>query len=327
MTFSGLTLAIFLALFVRIIYDLFGLFKHYDHISAVLLKEKLPPLPWSPFGSSFHVVTVFKAKEDQSPFLEELVEDLCQAIVKAGGQVVYTGKAVETLVQSKQFPDCQYDILLNTHWKNVGAFKEFLPKMKALAEVTRSQGFYRNGFLNYFGLRMFMALMQLKNVFEGTQNYSVEERVTTDTKNLFEKTPQMLELATKVERGEDPNEPIIVYNWLQDSSVPKDVAADSAYGLKMMTMLAGYFAGPMHLGLKTVAVQPIAEAGEFQKTVAVHYPNREFFAKMLRSAWMNREAQGKKPGDSLAVLTVPFGDKIAGRDEWKRQHEPSKKAK
>jgi hypothetical protein len=109
------------------------------------------------------------------------------------------------------------------------------------------------------------------------------------------------------------------------AGTPEEKASDSAYGLKMMTMLAGYGGGLMHLGVKAHSVQPAAEAGEFDSIAAVHYPNGKFFSKLLHSAWMHKTVQGKKPGDSLAVLTVPFGVLVAGRDLF--QNQANQKAK
>jgi hypothetical protein len=137
---SGVALTCVLALVGRLVYDFLQIVEHYRIVSTDLLREKLPPLPWNPFSSTFHVVTVLKADEDHAYFVEEMVDDLTKAIDKAGGKVAYTGRTVKTVVQSKQFEECEYDILLNTHWANSEAFKRFLPKMKAEGwDMARSQ--------------------------------------------------------------------------------------------------------------------------------------------------------------------------------------------
>ena len=104
-----------------------------------------------------------------------------------------------------------------------------------------------------------MALFQLKNSFEGAADYSIDTPMDAEAA-AGEFGQKMKPFADEVEKEGDPKDPIIVYNWLKDGT-PEQVAADTAYGIKMMTMLAGYGGGPMHLGLSTVMVQPKAEAG------------------------------------------------------------------
>ena len=117
-----------------------------------------------------------------------------------------------------------------------------------------------------------------------------------------EQYKKIFELAKFIDDQGWKGDGVLIWNWLKDGT-PEQAAKDRAEGLQMLEMLMQHGGGPMHAG-STVALD--GQDGEFENIVAMYYPGREFLTQLLRSEWMHRTVKGKSPGDSLAVMTIPF---------------------
>jgi hypothetical protein len=297
---------------VVVLLSMHGRFKR----AQEMLSERPPPWSWWPFYSSFCAVSVLKLKEGKK--LESAANALRDVILGNGGRVVYSGTAVRTLVQSKQFGECEYDLLLHTRWDSDEHFKGFLPKLQAMCEweVVRTQGFHRNAWINLVGINLLMTMLAIKNSFQLAGTYSLDMPATEEDEGAARDSSAPFSLeklwteAAMIEASAQPDAPVIVYNWVKDGHAK----SNSTYGTQMLSMLINYGGGPMHIG-KSCAVQPVEDAGEYTTVVAMHYPNINFITKLFRSAWMYKTVQDKKHEDSLAVLTVPYKLELPEEDE------------
>jgi hypothetical protein len=289
-------------------------YSHFTKVLRKLLQEELPAWSWWPLHFDFCVVTVLKLKEGKRD-LNKQVQALHKEVVDAGGKTVYTGHAGLTMVQSGQFAQGKYDILLHSTWPEgpEGFKSRFLPKLSAIGswDVVRSHGFHRNCWSNSIGVALLYSALKIRNACFPPK-FSLAELATKDDNEVSGSHftfGKMQAMADGMEKGNskamaNPDDPIVIYNWIVNGNA-EEKASKSKYGSAMMSMLAQCGGGPMHAG-KAQAVQPLAEAGAFDTVLAVHYPSRCFVARLCRSAWMYKVAQENKDGDSMAVVTWPY---------------------
>ena len=147
------------------------------------------------------------------------------------------------------------------------------------------------------------------DVQTATDKEHMEQTVQEDSKygkahyQSYEQSMQGLKLLRGF-TAEQRAQPVIMWNWTLRGN-KEEGSSDSAYGNRMMEMLAQNGAGLMDVGTEIVQLEGEPEY-RWSNIAAVHYPNRGFTADLMSSKWMVKTIQGKSPGDQQNFLTVPF---------------------
>jgi hypothetical protein len=105
-------------------------------------------------------------------------------------------------------------------------------------------------------------------------------------------------LGAETELGADA---VVVVNLLKEGTAEQK-AADNAYGLRMLGMMAEAPCGPMHFARAV----PVEGDAEFDRVAIVFYPGVEFMTSMLGGTFFQGIVGGKQPGDTQATITVPI---------------------
>mmetsp|Transcript_2723 Transcript_2723/g.3679 ORF Transcript_2723/g.3679 Transcript_2723/m.3679 type:complete len:305 (+) Transcript_2723:126-1040(+) len=255
-------------------------------------------------------------QESEREFIKEF-KDTCS---EYGGNVTYVGKVARPIIDSVQIPDVSKDdpkptlhFVVLSAWDSKNDFlklrMEYISTSKIWVKEI-SQGLRRSGIKNLLIPQVvaFLGYVSGKiDIIEPANEPKGEEAVEVhyhgETKGeVYKKVNQ---IAKAIGDDGPSDEPLLMWNWLQESKIKKERDADNAYGLKMMKMLGQNGGGIIHM-FDTVQLSDDNNDGVFDRVVAVHYPHRKFMSTLLRSQWMFDTTKGKSPGDTLACLTVPF---------------------
>lgn len=272
--------------------------------------------------STLNVVSMLRLcgparKNDEA--LLAATEQLRHTAREHGGQVNYVGRAIHVAVKSKQLSDAQeFDVVVLSSWVETGqggwaSFRQVVDS-ECGWERHVACGYWRNPVVN-FAVVVALVLLRLKCGLRGV--YHNVAHPATATHDGDEVQTQMDKLAKKLDALGSAKAGVLVCNCLNDDFRPgrsaaeakSDKAIDRSYSQNMMEMLGQHGGGPLHLGrvasLKTVETGAFND-GEWKHCACVYYPGCAFFCQLLRSEWMQRVVKGKAPGDSIAVVTVPF---------------------
>jgi hypothetical protein len=110
------------------------------------------------------------------------------------------------------------------------------------------------------------------------------------------------ELRKEPELGRDA---VLVVNFIRRGT-REQRARDAEYSGAMIGLMARLGYGPMHMG-RAVTVEGEAR---FDDVVLVYYPGTGFFADMAQSTFFGGIIGGKQLGDTLAMITAPFLDRL-----------------
>ena len=298
--------------------------NHAGNVRTGVLGDRTPMFReaslWHGFStlSSVSMLRLSGGARDDATIIEAIAQ-LSATARKMGGQVCYVGRAVQVVVQSSQLTDADdFDVVVLASWAEGGQ-----PGFEAFRRVLDSggdggsprwerhiaNGFWRNAFLNMMASGVAMLLLRLKcglrAIFHDVHT-PAEERVR---ESAVERLKNTAELADAVDKLKAPDAGVMIFNCLNsDFGSAEDQASDRAYGQLMMEMLSQHGGGPVHVGS---AVSLSGAGGEhndgnWKQIACVYYPGCAFFARLMRSEWMAEAVGGKKPGDSIAVLTIPF---------------------
>eukprot|EP01046_Picozoa_sp_COSAG06_P036960 COSAG06_NODE_4127_length_4542_cov_2.694801_2_plen_499_part_00 len=272
--------------------------------------------------------------------LAEAIDRMRHTAGELGGQVNYVGRAVEVVVQSAQLPDAkEFDVVVLTSWAEGGrarwaGFRRLVDSDHGWERHVAS-GFWRNPLLQV-GVVLALLLLRLKCGLRGVHHNIAEAAADKDEDDGGDDDgdddkllrTKMDALAATIEKLETPKAGVLICNCLtsevhsnddggsdatreEQERLQKEAkkAQDGAYSMLMMEMLAQHGGGPLHVG--RAAALSSAETGayhdgDWELCACVYYPGCVFFKQLMRSAWMQRTVKLKSPGDSIAVLTVPF---------------------
>lgn len=243
-----------------------------------------------------------------------------------GGQVNYVGRAVHVAVKSKQLSDAdEFDVVVLSSWSEAGtagwtSFRQIVDSEHGW-ERHVACGYWRNP-MGHFAIVVALVLLRLKCGLRGVHHniaLTVAPAKACDRQENGDDIAlraQMDRLSAKVDALGMPKAGVLICNYLNSelraggvSVEMEDRARDRGYVQLMMEMLAQHGGGPIHLGRVASLASTETGAfndGEWRQCACVYYPGCAFFSQLMRSEWMWRVVKDKRPGDSLAVVTVPF---------------------
>lgn len=267
--------------------------------------------------SDVHVVTALRPKEGAE--LKDSVAALAQQVSSFGGRVVFTGRVLSS-VMSISIPEevaDRFRVLLVTQWASIEEFKAFRAGSLKLPdgpwELAWSTAWQRGITVNLLTPVLLFALRLKAAVC--CRRFDI---TTENTKDNYERSmePAFLQAhswesfericANMEQRSPSTSAPMIMWNWAKKNENKEAAAKDVAYGLVMMEMLAQKGGGVMEMGnVLSPGLEDEPWRG-FEQMIGVHYPDVRFFTRLIKSSWMHQTGQGKQPGDTLALATVPW---------------------
>ncbi|MDJ0790126.1 MAG: hypothetical protein QNK05_25305 [Myxococcota bacterium] len=255
----------------------------------------------------FHVVTWLALREDGEVI--DAVRKL-RSVLESGGNasMVYAGKAVTNALHSEQLKarlgeEPHWDALVVMQYPSREAFDAiaatdaYRQALLGFAQ-TWSHGMQRPAMANLMIPVMYLAL-RVRQIVTGAPSHFpfVQADELPD-----EAKQRAAELLSEPELGKDA---VLVANLLKRGT-PAQAAADRAYGMRMLAMMAEAPCGIMHMG-RAVSLDP---AVEFDQVALVYYPGVQFFADMARSTFFQGIVGDKQLGDTEATVTVPILERL-----------------
>lgn len=311
----GIVIAVLILVLVYFLYAQY----HYN----VVVRRRLANAQQTCYsGSDVHVATALVPRDGAD--LSDSVASLAQQVKSAGGKVIYVGRVLSPAAESTSISKeeaLRFRVVLVTQWSSLDGFKAF--RASALRspggpwELAWSTPWKRSPAVNV-GLPVMLYGLKLKSCLSCCKRHDV---ATEGTKADFDKSVAGSEkaeahmsfdkihmIATALEQ-EPLSSPVLIWNWLKDHESAEVRAATARYGMMMMEMLSQSGGGIMEMG--TAVQGSDGEAwSHFEQVAAVHYPDVNFFTKLIKSRWMMSTLQDKELGDTMALITVPwaFGD-------------------
>jgi hypothetical protein len=308
--------------------------KHMNDVRCRVLGDQTPTWQLASVRHGFSTLSVVsmlrlrnRGSEQHDRALLAATERLKSTARELGGQVDYVGRAVHVAVKSKQVSDAEvFDVVVLSSWTEAGtagwtSFRRIVDSEHGW-ERHVACGYWRNP-MRLFGIAVVLVLLRLKCGL-----YSVHHSVSLavapakacdreEDGNDIVLRAQMDRLSEKVDALRMPKAGVLICNFLNNEIRPstrgvpekEHRARDRSYVQLMMEMLAQHGGGPIHLG--RAACLGSAETGafndgEWRQCACVYYPGCAFFSQLMRSEWMWRVVKYKSPGESIAVVTVPF---------------------
>ena len=282
-----------------------------------------------------------KAGRDDAA-LHDAVRAAIEAAHRHGGRVCYVGYAEAVLYHCPPLTDgAGFDVVVLCGWPGGGGDDAATRRIAAWrAELAVaggggwqrdvSQGFWRSALANLLLGVVAASALLLKTVLL-RQSHScatpfAHESTAAERSALRAEKAALLAaggqgdassapskasmalLADDIEQaaGGKAGDGVMVFNLINAADSPLgDRLEDLRYDIRMLEMTRRHGGGPMHVGSAQGLGDDSAD-GVWQLHAAMHYPGRDFFARMVRSQWMHSTVQGKKPGKTIAVATTPF---------------------
>ena len=284
-------------------------------------------------------------EEEELLDIDKYVTDLIDVIEKQhGGTVGYVGRCVTVMSSSKQFPSETCDFILTSIWPTKDQFQQFRSTVsKEVWSIHQAQRMKIDSSISAYArniaviiaihgiLPMAMRIFKTITGFEYDLDTELElpalqneeDDISDDAEAQYHHANKMLSIGKTVLHtniSTSKTESAYVWNFMQHGTMSEeDEKLDSKYALKFIQMLTTYRGGPIH----DVPIEPadFEEDATFARLAAVYYPSRDFFAKLVRSAWMYETVQNKRAGnDNLSVVTIPYckqsGEKISHSSTW-----------
>ncbi len=256
---------------------------------------------WPRLASRLTVVSMLSGPE------EGAAAALDAALAQHGARRVYLGKVVTVAYASAQLPGLAPELALSAEFPTLEAFAAFRTSLGRAAPAFRvlaAHGYSQNDYIERVGL----ALLNLGGwvasfVLPGGFDLGARAEETTANPEARAKRDKLVAALASAQVRDD--EPILMWNWIRDGS-PEQAAADRAYSAQMISLLGRHGGGAMHFGSPVGRSASSALDGTYDSLAAMMYPGAAFFRTMLFSRWMQINVQGKQPGDTLAVMTVPL---------------------
>lgn len=257
---------------------------------------------WPRLASRLTVVSMLSGPE------EDAAAALDAALAQHGARRVYLGKVVTVAYASAQLPGLAPELALSAEFPSLEAFAAFRASLGRAAPAFRvlaSHGYTQNDWVERVGLALlnlggWVASFVLPGGFD--LGARAEERMAPPPEARAKRDKLVAALASAQVRDD---EPILMWNWIRDGS-PEQAAADRAYSVQMISLLGRHGGGAIHVGFAVGRSASSALDGTYDSLAAMMYPGAAFFRTMLFSRWMQINIEGKQPGDTLAVMTVPL---------------------
>ncbi len=260
-------------------------------------------------AATFHAVTLLKvaAVEGREGELATLraLRDAIQ--VPGGGMVVYAGLVGVTMAPSSQLAN-DWSAVVLAQYPSREAFDHHRasPELQQVlegCERSHVHGFERPALMNLL-TPIGLGVMRLRDIVRRREPILPFEPVKDEDAlpPLKMKRKELLQLDAYRDIRDDA---VVIINLIQPGSAEQR-AADRAYVGEMMRGMAEGGYGPMHIG-RAIAVEGDSRFAQF---AAVYYPGIDHMHAMIGSAFVNRIAQGKQLGDTLAVATIPVLSKL-----------------
>ncbi len=283
-------------------------------------------------GKSRFLGVMLLQMQEGRKFEPSALEAVCDSVNEGGSKLVYTGRAIQVAVESKQpgLEEIKQGAVEAVLLIEFGADREtsvddatgkdLIHKWRSSAKVQESgmrvmaaQGFRRSDRTNFAVPLVLTALQGVIRLFGLDKSYHLHDLVpmTSETSKIDnagtqegfsdKKMSNFIKNFDKLSksRNASADDAIFIWNWLQKGTASQQ-KADGIYGAQMMAMLSTHGGGIMEFGTA------VSVDGNFDNIAAVYYPGVGFFNRLLSSKWMRHTVQGKKPGDSIAVITTPF---------------------
>ena len=325
---------------------LHSLYKWHAHLNTRVRRRVLGDLTSVWGGGVFsvlHSVSFLRLGAQQAgrdgAALSGAVRAAIEAAHRHGGSVCYVGYAEAVLYHCAPLTDgAGFDVVVLCGWpgddgdaavRRVAAWRAEL----AIAggggwQRDVSQGFWRNALANLLLGVVATSALLLKTVLlrqshSCVQPFAHESTAAERSALRAEKAAllaaggqdasapskaSMAMLADDIEQaaGGKAGDGVMVFNLINASESPLgDKLQDLRYNIRMLEMTRRHGGAPMHVGSAQGLGDDSAD-GVWQLHAAMHYPGRDFFARVVRSQWMHSTVQGKKPGKAIAVATTPF---------------------
>jgi hypothetical protein len=97
------------------------------------------------------------------------------------------------------------------------------------------------------------------------------------------------------------SEAVVIFNLSQPGNSVQQ-AANTGYGIKMLTRMAALAHGPIHVG-SAVSLEGDVD---FEHLAIVYYPGADYFADLMGSRFFQGIIGDKQLRDTLVVPTVPI---------------------
>lgn len=254
-----------------------------------------------PPAGAFHTVTLLELASGVS--LLDAVRLLRRELESvAETRVVYAGQTVLVAIESVQLASVEWDGMVVVQHPSRAAYEkraatpEYQRALAAFAD-TYTHGFERPRTFSMMLPVLMLGMRAADIVTRAEIAYPLEP--ATELAHLTRDRGERLSAFEGVrEYGKDA---VVILNFLKGGT-PAEQAADNAYGRKMASLFALGTHGPMHMG-RAVTVEGDAA---FDRVAIVYYPGVEYFQELMGSTFFNQIADGKQPGDTLAMPTVPI---------------------
>ncbi len=260
-------------------------------------------------GHTFHGVLLLRVNDEAGRDGElAALRAVRDAIEAGGGQLVYAGLVVQTMVPSTQLEN-DWSAAILAHWPSRKAFDRSHngPELKhALQQCEHSHvhGFERSALTNLL-IPLGLGGVRLLDIARRRDNILPFQPVSEEDA-LPEFRERGKEMLGRFDAYRDVREDaVVIFNLLLPGTSDQR-AADRAYSYQMVRGMAEGAYGPMHMG-RAVTVEGDSRFSSF---AAVYYPGIDHMQAMLSSTFMNRIASGKQLGDTLAFATIPVLSKL-----------------
>jgi hypothetical protein len=293
----GFVLAVVLALAAAFAWQ----HARYLHRRRVHVQDRQPMLyP----ARAFHVVMLVKLPADADLFVE--ARRLVAVLEGSGGaRVVYAGKRLVLGQQSQQTPDVEWDFALLCQYPSRSAYQaaRLLPAVgeaRARFEASYDMGMQRPALRNL----LLPGMLLLRRIGDALRRAPSGYPFVRDEGG--DRAPDRARLAEELRKEPElGRDAVLVVNFIRRGT-REQRARDAEYSGAMIGLMARLGYGPMHMG-RAVTVEGEAR---FDDVVLVYYPGTGFFADMAQSTFFGGIIGGKQLGDTLAMITAPFLDRL-----------------
>lgn len=256
-------------------------------------------------GSVLHVVLYLELAPGAE--LLDAVRALRDAAESTGGgRMVYAGKVAVNALTSAQLTETfgeevAWDAVVllqlpsREAWDRLVAGDAWATAMRGFAR-RHAQGMQRSAWLN-LAIPMGLLAERARQIVTRAPSHFPFEPAPPEER-VMQADGRLEALLAERELGRDA---VVVANLLR-AGTPEQQAADRAYGLRMLGLMAEGGHGPMHMG-RAVTLEGEAT---FDRVALVYYPGVDYFAEMARSRFYQGIVGGKQPGDTQASVTVPI---------------------